>query len=116
MVGCVAPSSCGLPRQTPNGAAAFFELSKKTAADVSGCAGEQDCVRPSESLISSFGSMHRVDDMDDAVARGDVGLDDARVVDRDAPVRAAMASVSPLTALAELIFMTSAAMTFPATT
>ena len=33
---------CRLPREAPDGAAAFFESSTKTAADISGRAREQD--------------------------------------------------------------------------
>jgi len=41
---------CGVPRETPNRAAAFFEPSKKAAADVSGGAGEQDCLSHADHL------------------------------------------------------------------
>ena len=57
-----------------------------------------------------------VDHVDDAVGRGDVGLHDVRALNGHAAIADAIVSVSPLTAFAELVLTTSAAMTFPATT
>ena len=57
-----------------------------------------------------------VDLVDDAVGRCDVRLHDLRAVNVTPPSRNAIVSVSPLTAFAELVLTTSAAITFPATT
>ena len=106
-------SRARISREAPHRAAALFESSKKTAADVSRCAGEQDRCVCTPIVLRHH---DRVDDVNDAVARGDVGLDDVRLSAITSPSRTAMVSESPLTAFADFIFMTSAAITFPATT